>query len=64
MYYCYGKGVQESVLCREVVPSLGGSFIGGSTVAHPCMCVCMYVTTIVSKHNRELSSLKMKNWGC
>ncbi len=20
MYYCYGKGVQESVLCREVVP--------------------------------------------
>ncbi len=20
MYYCYGKGVQKSVLCREVVP--------------------------------------------
>ncbi len=22
MYYCYGKGVQKSVLCREVVPFL------------------------------------------
>ncbi len=24
MYYCYGKGVQKSVLCREVVPFLEG----------------------------------------
>ncbi len=24
MYYCYGKGVQKSVLCREVVPYLEG----------------------------------------
>ncbi len=32
MYYCYGKEVQKSVLCREVVPFLGGSVIGGSTV--------------------------------
>ncbi len=23
-YFCYGKGVQKSVLCREVVPFLEG----------------------------------------
>ncbi len=27
MYYCYGKGVQKSVLCREVVPFLEGPLL-------------------------------------
>ncbi len=27
MYYCYGKGVQKSVLCREVVPFSKGPLL-------------------------------------
>ena len=34
MDYCYGEGVQMCVLCREVVPFLEGSFIGGFTVVY------------------------------
>ena len=32
MYWYNGKGVPRCVLCREVIPFLEGSFIGGSTV--------------------------------
>ncbi len=37
MYYCYGKGVQKSVLCREVVPFSEG----------PLSEVSLYVDTMV-----------------
>ncbi len=32
MYYCYGKGVQKGVLCREVVPFSEGPLFGGFTI--------------------------------
>ena len=35
--YCYRKGVQNCVLYLEVVPFLGGSFIGGFYCSNHCL---------------------------
>ncbi len=45
MYYCYGKGIQESVLCKEVFPFSEG----------PLSEVPLYHTYMVSSANYLLS---------
>ncbi len=49
MYYCYGKGVQRSVLCREVVLFSEGPLSEVPLYNNPIAIAIRAATNVISK---------------